>query len=195
MLTLENKLGIFTPSTGKNDRPISRDELADRINIVDHKLTGLFGGCTNLAPSIGNYNGDNGLIKEDVILQLSWCTKEAYNDHYGLILAWASYLCREWYQQTVAILDNNFHLHLISENDYKSEWSKIIVPPVIFLEAIGVNDSRGISFYDNGYTVGGAQYELENGHKAISNKDNFQYPEGINPDTYPDLFWDPKDSQ
>lgn len=160
MFTLDRFLGVITPGTGANGHPITPDQLSDRVHLVDSKLSGLFGGCTSLAPgSIGSFLGAHGLVKEDIILQLSWCTREAYDDHYSSILTWASFLSRQWHQETIGIIDTHFHLHLVTEEDYISECTRAIVDYDTWCQLSGIKGTRGRSYYDNGYTVAGAHYE------------------------------------
>ena len=174
MLTLDHKLGIFTPSTGKNGNLITRDGLVDRLDLVAHKFTGLFGGATSFN-GIGHYAADIEVIREDCILQLAWATQEAYNDHYDYILAWTSYLAKEWYQETIAVLDNKFNLHLISSNDYSKEWRYPIVPPAVYIETLGLDN--GLAYYENGYTISAAQYEHNLGHNPPVIEPKFYDPQ------------------
>jgi hypothetical protein len=181
MLTLERFIGVITPGTGANGHPITPDQLSDRVHLVDCKLSGLFGGCTSLAPgSVGSFAGAHGLIKEDIILQLSWCTKEGYSDHYHDILVWSSYLARIWHQETVGIINTSFHLHLITEEDYQVDWYNLIVPPADFIDVLDIDDStRALAYYDNGYTVKSARYE--EGTRAPGHKIGNQVPNFYNP--------------
>ena len=125
MFTLDHIIGIFVPSTGKNGRYISEQEYSERIDEIASKFAGLFGGYQSFLGGIGGYIGnDHQLIKEDSTLILSWASKQAYNDHYVHILLLASKLAITWDQETVAIIDNSFHLHLVGQNEIIPEQAK-----------------------------------------------------------------------
>jgi hypothetical protein len=114
MLTLDRIIGIFIPSTAENGRIISQSEHNDRIDLIALKFAGLFGGYQSFSHGIGGYIAhDQTLIKEVSTLILSWSTKESYNDHYLEVIDLASTLAKDWSQETIGIIDSNFHLHLI----------------------------------------------------------------------------------
>lgn len=161
MLTLESYIGVIVPDTGENSVKITSDQLSDRVSIVEHKLAHLFGGCTSL-DGVGSYIGENAFIREGVVLCLSWCTQEAYDEHYSRVLAWTSYLARWWYQETIGVIDTRFHLHLISESDYIDECTKVTIPPPDYLALLPeIPNEKALTFWRNGYSVAGARYEYD----------------------------------
>lgn len=163
MFTLESITGLIVPDTGVNGVTITPDQLSDRVSIVETKLSYLFGGCTSL-DGVGSFiSSGTGLIREGVVLCLSWCTPEAYQEHYNRVLIWASYLARVWHQESIGVIDHQLRLHLISESDHILECTKTIIPPPDYLELLpGVPNEIALTYWRNGYSVAGAQYEYDN---------------------------------
>ncbi len=159
MFTLESIIGVVVPDTGQDSITITSDQLSDRVSIVESKLSYLFGGCSRFA-GVGSYIGTHGVIGEGIVLCLSWSTLEAYQEHYDHILTWASYLARWWYQETIGVINNKLQLHLVSESDYILECTKTIIPPPDYLALLpDIPNETALTYWRNGYTVAGAQYE------------------------------------
>ena len=162
MFTLESLIGVIVPDTGENSITISADQLSDRVSIVESKLSYLFGGCSSFS-GVGSYIAKNhGLIGEGIVLCLSWCTPEAYDEHYDHILTWASYLSRWWYQETIGVINNKLQLHLVAENDYILDCTKTIIPPPDYLQLLpDLPNETALTYWRNGYTISAAQYEYD----------------------------------
>lgn len=167
MLTLEKSIGLFVPSTEETDRPISSSQLDKRVNLVSTKFADLFGGYQAFYSGIGGYIASNGhLISEDSILVVSFCTSEAYEEHYSRILVYASLLCHLWSQETVSILDCFQKLNLISETDHIDDVTRAICSRLVYHHLLltksgnkyfSPDDSAG--YYNCGYTIGLALHE------------------------------------
>lgn len=164
MLTLEKSIGLFVPSTQDVDRPISSSQLDKRVNLVATKFADLFGGYQAFYSGIGGYIASNGnLVSEDSILVVSFCTSEAYVEHYSRILVYASVLARQWKQETVSILDCFQKLKLVSEVDHIDDATRNVCSYGQWLDIFGRSDSENArGYYNCGYTIGLASHEEKN---------------------------------
>ena len=162
MFTLESLIGIVVPDTGENGSTITSGQMSDRVNIVESKLSYLFGGCTSLS-GIGSYiSSGTGLIRENVVVCLSWSTTEAYSEHYDHILIWSSYLSRWWFQETMGVINNQLQLHLVAESDYIDRCTKTIIPPPDYLQLLpDIPNETALTYWRNGYSVASARYEYD----------------------------------
>ena len=169
MLTLEKSIGLFVPSTQDIDKPISSSKLDQRVNLVATKFADLFGGYQAFYSGIGGYIASNGkLISEDSILVVSFCTSEAYDEHYSRILVYASVLARQWTQETVSVLDCFQKLKLISESDHINDATKSVCNYSQWLDIFGQADSDNArGYYNCGYTIGLASQEEKTKQLAI----------------------------
>ncbi len=98
---LENKIGFYIPSTGKNGQDISDLELDQRTAVIANRFAELFGGSTT-TEAFGNWidNGGN-LVNEKVKIVSSYMTKNQLDDHYAGILALAKRKVKAWYQTSI----------------------------------------------------------------------------------------------
>ncbi len=169
MLTLEKSIGLFVPSTEDTDRPISSSQSDQRVELVATKFADLFGGYQAFYSGIGGYIASNGnLISEDSILVVSFCTSEAYDEHYSRVLVYASVLARQWSQETIGFLDCFQKLKLISETDHINDATKSVCSYGQWLDIFGRSDSeKARGYYNCGYTIGLASYEEKTKELAV----------------------------
>ena len=112
MITLQNTLGLYIPST-QGQKPISPADHIARADHVSGLLAGHFGGFTQVSHCIGgwlSYDNQNAeapeLIREPIILAYAHCDIEAYNDHFIDVLRLAQQSIISWAQESIGILDN-----------------------------------------------------------------------------------------
>ncbi len=118
MFTLEKIIGIFVPSTDHIDQIISTEDYEDRILYVGEQFASWFGGFQAFTGGLGGFLANDGrLVTEDTTIVISWATLQAYEQFYTDVIELASRLAEEWTQESVAILDEKFHLHLIGADE------------------------------------------------------------------------------
>lgn len=129
MFTLENVIGLFVPQTGQNGRLVDNQEYQERIDKISREFSSLFGGYHSFIGGIGGYLLGNGqLCQEPSTLVLSWCTREAYNDHYEHIILLASRLANDWHQETIGVINRKFQLELVDQTEQERTETAVLVP-------------------------------------------------------------------
>jgi hypothetical protein len=120
-LHLPVEMAVYVPSTKDANKPISKKEFENRINIVREYLANLFGGFSS-SEIIGGYiSNSNELITENISKVIAFATKDSFEKNKSKLIKQIAKWAKEWSQEAVGFeLEGDlFYINQIGEMSNK----------------------------------------------------------------------------
>lgn len=107
-LDLPIQTAILVPSTKEKDKPISREEFANRVETTRDELYHLFGGFTSVTGFGGSENKKTKeIIKERVNVVVAYAGNKDFKEKADEFIEYIKNKKKEWGQQEIGVIIEN----------------------------------------------------------------------------------------